>query len=406
MEKIGIGIVGAGVRGVYCLGQAIAALNRETGLTITGVYDVMEKRSREAQNYLEELFAAEGTPQNIRIYSSYREMLEDELCQLVLVTNFTSQHRKYTVEALNAGKKVYLDKPISVSREDGAAIVNAAETNPLIMGFTRRYEKSWIKAKELLDSGVIGPLQMMELNSVVPYSRYLQTWHRTKELSGGALNDKSSHHFDVFNWMAGESPSFLTAVGGRSSVFTEQKDTPRSCRECERDCEYRRDPAKISDGAFVLQFDSWKDAQDAVEQIDTCVYAPGSDINDHAIVSVVYPSGVKASLFFSIFGPDTKDQETLLLVGERGKIFVNRHEGRVTLHSSFGREQEDFDCRGLEFDTSHFGADRDLVRALRAFWDGRTPTATAKDGFVSLEMVLAAQKSMTLNGQPVQFGID
>ncbi len=200
MEKIGVGIIGAGVRGVYCLGQAIAALSRETGLTVAGIYDVIEKRSREARDYLENLLALEGIPQDIRIYSNYQEMLEDESCRMVLVTNFTSQHRKYTVEALNHGKKVYLDKPISVTLEDGAAIVDASENNPRIMGFTRRYEKSWIKAKELLDSGVIGPLQMMELNSVVPYSRYLQTWHRTKELSGGALNDKSSHHFDVFKF--------------------------------------------------------------------------------------------------------------------------------------------------------------------------------------------------------------
>lgn len=406
MEEIGVGIVGAGVRGVYCLGQAIAALNRETGLTVTGIYDVVEKRSRESRDYLEHLFTDEGTPQKIRVYSTYREMLEDESCRIVLVTNFTNQHRTFTVEALKYGKKVYLDKPISVSREDGIAIVAAAGNNPLIMGFTRRYEKSWIKAKELLDSGVIGPLQMMEINSVIPYSRYLQTWHRKKELSGGPLNDKSSHHFDVFNWMAGEYPSLLTAIGGRSSVFKEEEDAPPSCRECTRKCEYRRDPTKITDGAFVLQFDSWKNAEDEIEQIDNCVYAPGAEINDHAIVSVVYPSGVKAALFFSIFGPDTQDQETLLLVGERGKIFVNRHEGTVTLDSDFGRKREEFDCRGAEFDTSHFGADRDLVRALRAFYDGTVPTATAKDGYSSLEMVLATQESIKKSGQPVQFGID
>lgn len=404
MGAIGVGIIGAGVRGVYCLGQAIAVLGEETGLTVSGVFDIVGQRSVEAKRYLEGVYAETGRSTQVRVYGSFREMLDDESCRIILVTNFTNQHRSYTVEALAAGKKVYLDKPISVTREDAQAIVAAARGNPLIMGFTRRYEKSWIKAKNLLDSGVIGPLQMMEINSVIPYSRYLQTWHRRKELSGGAINDKNSHHFDVFNWMAGEYPTLLTALGGRSSVFPVDENAPESCRVCDRECEYRRDPNRISDGAFVLQLDSWNTAEEEIDKIDNCVYAPGADINDHAIVSVAYPSGIKASLFFSIFGPDTKDQETLTLLGEKGKIFVNRHEGTVTLYSDFGRAQETYDCRGEEFDTSHFGADRDLVRALRAFYDGSDPIAKAEDGYMSLEMVLATQDSIYHSGQPVRFG--
>lgn len=408
METIGVGIIGAGVRGVYCLGQAIVDLYGETGLAVTALYDVIRQRSGEARMYLQGLYRDAGLSSlpggAITIHDSYNELLEDERCRIILITNYTNRHREVAVKALATGKKVYLDKPIAVSLDDGAAIVDSSEKNPLIMGFTRRYERSWIKAKELLDGGRIGPLQMVQINSVIPYSRYLQTWHRKRELSGGSLNDKSSHHFDVFNWMAGEYPQYLTAVGGRSSVFPVDPSAPASCRVCTRQCEYRRDPKKISDGAFVLNFDSWKYAESEMDKIDNCVYAPGSDINDHALVSIVYPSGVKASLFFAIFGPDTKDQETLTLVGEKGKVFVNRHEGRVTLASDYGRREEIFDCRGDEFDTSHFGADRDLIRTLRAFYDGAPPVASALDGYVSLEMVSAAQDSILHGGRPVQLG--
>jgi predicted dehydrogenase len=402
-ERIGVGIIGAGVRGVYCLGQAIALLHKETGLVVTAVHDVIRERSEEGRRYLLELYSRENIKGDIRIFDDYHALIADESCPVILVTNFTNQHYAPTVEALGAGKKVYLDKPISVTLDDALGIVEAAEKNPLIMGFTRRYEKSWIKAKELLERGVIGSLQMVQINSVIPYSRYFQTWHRKKALSGGSLNDKSSHHFDVFNWMAGEYPEYLTAVGGRSSVFPIEKDAPESCRVCSRKCEYRRDPDRISDGAFVLNFDSWKNADTEIEKIDNCVYAPGSDINDHALVSMVYPSGVKAALFFTIFGPDTKDQETLTLVGEKGKIFVNRHEGRVQLFSDFGRKEEVFDCRGEEFETSHFGADHNIIRALRAFYHGANPAASSLDGLVSLEMVIAAQDSIRNSGRPVVF---
>jgi len=403
VTEVGAGIIGAGVRGVYCLGQAIVNLYSETGIVVRGIYDIIEKRSYESKEYIENLYSQLGETKTVKVFKSYKEMINSEECQIIIITNHTNHHREPAVAALEKGRKVYLDKPISVTLEDATEIVRAEKDNPLIMGFTRRYEAPWIKAKELLDSGVIGNLQMMEINSVIPYQRYLQTWHRKRELSGGSLNDKNSHHFDVFNWMAGEFPSFLTAVGGRSSVFPIEKDAPASCRVCTRECHYRRDNQKVSDGAFVLQLESWKDTEDEIEMIDSCVYAPGSDICDHALVSVVYPSGVKASLFFSIFGPDTKDQETLTLVGEKGKIFLNRHEGTVTLYTQWGEKSEIFECRGNNFDTSHFGADMDLIRMLKKFVNGENPTVKAFDGLKSLEMVLAAQKSIKMNGIPVQF---
>ena len=403
MTEIGAGIIGAGVRGIYCLGEAMVTLYKETGIVIRGIYDIVETRSYESKKYIENLYSKMGVTKSITIYSSYEEMINSEECSIIIITNHTNNHRDPAVTALKKRKKVYLDKPIAVTLEDARAIVEAEKNNPLIMGFTRRYENTWIKAKALLDSGVIGKLQMMEINSVIPYQRYLQTWHRKRALSGGSINDKNSHHFDVFNWMAGESPAFLTAVGGRSSVFPEEPNAPESCRSCTRECHYRRDDQKISDGAFVLQMDSWKTTNEETEMIDTCVYAPGSDICDHAIVSVVYPSGVKASLFFSVFGPDTKDQETLTLLGEKGKIFLNRHEGTVQLYSQWGEKVEFFNCRGSEFGKSHFGADLDLIRIIKKFIDGEAPTVKARDGLKSLEMVIAAQESIEMNGTPVQF---
>jgi predicted dehydrogenase len=403
MEGVGIGIIGAGVRGGYTLGRAIVSLYDETRLYIAGICDVLPARSQEASQFLDHCYDESNLSHTVAVFDTYEMMLDDPACEIIFITSFTNSHQEHVLKAVEKGKLVYLDKPIAVTAVDAEEIARVSETNPLIMGFTRRYEKSWVKAKELLDSGIIGDLQMVSINSVIPYSRYLQTWHRRRELSGGALNDKCSHHFDVFNWLTGEAPSFLTAVGGRSSVFPVEENAPESCRVCDRVCEYRRDPSRLSDGGFVLRQPSWNSASREEEMIDTCVYAPGADISDHAIVSIAYPSGVKASLFFSIFGPDTKDQETLTLVGERGKITVIRHEGIVMVDSDFGRIHDEIDCRDEEFETSHFGADLQLIREVRAFYDGKAPVATATDGLRSLEMVLAAQESIENGGQPVRF---
>ena len=85
------------------------------------------------------------------------------------------------------------------------------------MGFTRRYEASWIKMKELLDGGAVGSLQMILLSR----SSYIAICKvGTAKLSGQAgLSAKCSHHFDVFRWMASSDCLSVSAFGGRSGVF-------------------------------------------------------------------------------------------------------------------------------------------------------------------------------------------
>ena len=165
-------------------------LRSQTGLVVAGVCDIIKQRAEEGRQYLEGLYREQGSDQPIASYEDYRDLLADERVRIVLVTSFTNEHRAHTIDALQRGKTVYLDKPIAVTREDATAIRDAARRRPVLMGFTRRYEKSWVKAKQLVDEGAIGRLQMMQINSVVPYSRYLQTWHRRIERSGGSLNDK------------------------------------------------------------------------------------------------------------------------------------------------------------------------------------------------------------------------
>lgn len=57
---------------------------------------------------------------------------------------------------------------------------------------------------------------MMLIRAVLPYSFYFQTWHRTRAISGGALNDKGSLYTDVFNWFAKGRCLQANAFGGRN----------------------------------------------------------------------------------------------------------------------------------------------------------------------------------------------
>ena len=107
-----------------------------------------------------------------------------------------------------------------------------------------------------------------------------------------------------------------------------------------------------------------------------------------------------ANLFWAIFGPPTDDQETLELVGSSGRVLLNRATGMIDAVTDFGRKRETIDARGNDFESSHYGADLQLVRTLRRFVDGAAPPAGSDDGVTSLRMIEATRASLRANGHP------
>ncbi|WGT51359.1 Gfo/Idh/MocA family protein [Thioclava nitratireducens] len=404
-ETVGVAIIGAGERGVYYVGSRMAELARETGLRIIGVQDRLADRAALAAQHLDGLYSAQGLNHKVRVFEDMHAAVHDPDVGLVLVTTHTDAHRAPAIEAIRAGKRVYLDKPISVTLEDAEAIAAAEREagKPVMMGFTRRYEKPWISAVERVARGEIGSPQMILLRSVIPYTRYLQLWHRSNAASGGALNDKGSHHFDVLNWIAGAAPLTVSAIGGRSDIFAPDPDAPARCSECDRDCPYRRHETLIdkAEGIPKVPNESWSTATAPQDRNDNCVYLPGSDIDDHAIVTVRYANGVDACLFFTIFGPFAEDQETLEVVGSSGRLRMERHSGEIDLVSNYGQSRDVIEAVSNDRSSSHFGADLELVRTMRRFADGEVPPVGVPEGVASLRLVRAAQMSLNGGGRAV-----
>lgn len=405
LDTIGVAIIGAGERGVYYIGTRMAEIAAETGFRIVGVYDVLPDRAQHAAGHLDALYARQGIAHNVIVYDSLDAVVGDPSIALTIVTTHTNAHREPVEAAIAAGKHVYLDKPISVTMDDARAILKAeaSQNSPIMMGFTRRYEKPWIEAIRLAHSGEIGKPQMILLRSVIPYTRYMQLWHRNSALSGGALNDKSSHHFDVLNWIAGSPAVSVTAIGGRSDIFKPDPSAPERCSVCDRDCAYRRHETLVDkfEGVGQVANASWTEATRIEDRNDNCVYLPGADIDDHAIISVQYANGMTACLFFAIFGPWAEDQETLEIVGSSGRLRMERHSGTIDVVSAHGNKRDMITFAHPDRNSTHFGADLELVRTMRRFLKGEAPPVGPRQGIESLKLVLAAQKSLRNGGQPI-----
>jgi predicted dehydrogenase len=405
-STIGVAIIGAGERGVYFIGARMAEAAADTDLRIVTVFDRIPARADLAARYLTGLYAAAGMPTEVEVAPTLDAAIAHPLVGLVIVTTHTDGHREPVERAVAAGRRVYLDKPIAVSIDDADAIAAAeiASGQPIMMGFTRRYERAWIEAAALAHGGRIGVPRMLLLRSILPYSRYLQLWHREQARSGGALNDKGAHHFDVLNWIAGDArPVRVTAIGGRSGIFAPDPDAPARCRDCPRDCPYRRHQTLVDrfEGIGRVPNASWVDTDEIRDRDDTCVYRPGADIDDHAVVTVQYDSGLVACLFFAIFGPWSEDQETLEIVGDSGRLRMERHSGEIDLVENHGHARSTIRFPDPDRASSHFGADRELVRRMQRFMQGDVPPVGVAEGVASLRLVDAALTSLHAGGQPV-----
>jgi predicted dehydrogenase len=402
-KEIGVGIIGLGVRGLYSIARIMAENYPETGFKITALCDRNPERMVEALDMFRERYRSNGVQTTPELYESGSDLINDPAVNLVVITSITDTHREFAVPALQAGKKVYCDKPLAHNAEDAIAILEAEtkSRNPLIMGFTRRYEAVWLKAYSLLKEGAIGDLVMLQVRNIIPYHRYLTAWWRRREWSGGALNDKGSHIFDVFNWFTESRAVKLHGFGGRS-VIQPDPTAPKRCSECQRDCPYRR---RLPENAAPATLDmmahfgpSWLRENEEKFMDDVCIYTPGSDLYHNGSIQFLYDNGVIASYFYSIFGPDADDQETLELVGSKGRMILTRHTGQLDLVTDHGKTHQIFDCRDDHFEDSHFGADFALVQELRRFCDGALPTVSARAGLEATRMAMAAFRSMDAGG--------
>lgn len=401
-----VGVIGLGVRGMDALARNMAETYPTVGFEVVALSDQNPDRMIEAAATLADHYQAVGKMIDPRLYRSGHDLINDDL-DLVVITTPTYTHRAYAVPALLSGKKVYCDKPLAQNVSDSIAIFEAETeaANPLMMGFTRRFEAPWIRTSELLASGEIGELRMIQSRTVIPYHRYLTGWWRHREWSGGALNDKGSHIFDVFNWMSDSEAISVSGVGGRSMIAPDPS-APERCRDCDRSCMYRRratdsGEAVAPDLMLVSGLARSKET-DEIHVDDSCVFRPGADIYHNGSVRFTYDNGIIASYIFSFFGPPAEDEETMELIGTDGRLILTRGIGRISIATVDGVGSRTLDVRSEEFGDSHFGADKQLVRALRGFCEGDVPVVSAAAGLESTRMVAAGLESMDQGGVQIK----
>jgi myo-inositol 2-dehydrogenase/D-chiro-inositol 1-dehydrogenase len=155
-------------------------------------------------------------------------ILADPAIEAIAIASSTDSHAPLIIGAAAAGKQIFCEKPIALDLEatDRALDAVARAGVRLQMGFQRRFDKAYARAKELIDAGLLGRVEAIRdtMRDPEPAPRgYLET-------SGGLYRDMTIHNFDCVRWMMGQEVSQLFAMGSAlvDPVFAELGDVDTS----------------------------------------------------------------------------------------------------------------------------------------------------------------------------------
>jgi predicted dehydrogenase len=146
-------------------------------------------------------------------YANADELINDPEVNTIYIATPPSSHKYYTLKAAEAGKPVYVEKPMGRSYEECEEMVKACKGLgvPLFVAYYRRALPNILKVKEIIDSGVIGDIRIINIKmqktlhpNILWTVKDPTNWRVNPEVSGGGyFYDLASHQLDVMDFIFG-----------------------------------------------------------------------------------------------------------------------------------------------------------------------------------------------------------
>jgi len=198
MERVTTAVIGTGRIG-RIHARTVAWL--VPGAELTALSDVSEEALQEAAH---EVGAKKAE-------TDHRRVLEDPAIQAVIICSPTPTHAPLIVEAARAGKHIFCEKPIALDLPSIDRALQAVKSAgvKLMLGFNRRFDPGFSRARELIAAGEIGVPHILRITSrdpEPPPTSYLRE-------SGGIFLDMMIHDFDMARFLMGTDPREVLAAG-------------------------------------------------------------------------------------------------------------------------------------------------------------------------------------------------
>ncbi len=361
----------------------------------------------------------------------FEQMLEEHRPDVVIICTVDSTHGDYIRRSIRHGCDVICEKPITTTAEDCADILNtvASSGNKVRVTFNLRWVPGLSQVKRLIRDGRIGNVKHVNLEYMLDTRHgadYFRRWHSEKASSGGLLVHKSTHHFDLVNWLVDAIPGRVFAEGGLV-FYGKENALIRGENALASYARYADAPAGHADPFFIdLKSDQnlrglYLEAEPETGYVrDRNVFRDGISIEDSMSVMVRYRNGVMLNYSLNAYCP--YEGFRLHLSGDRGRIeYEERHTAHLIKGQSdeeLAHEQSDGRSKRLLYYPLFGSAEDILVEELPGAHGGGDPllqrqmfasdppedllgrSAGHEQGVASAIIGIAANQSMS-TGQPV-----
>jgi predicted dehydrogenase len=233
-DRIRTGIIGAGGRGKYLTGEF-----KEVGAEMSAVCDIYEANLQGGLKV-----ASTGA----KPYTDYRKLLEEKALDAIVVATPDHWHARMVIDAVNAGKDVYVEKPLAHKIPEGFDIIDAVRRTKRIVqvGTQRRSSELFQAGKKIMESGQLGDVHLVsshwlnyqaglsrrKLEGTLDWKQWLGSapkreideqrffnWYYYWDYSGGLLVGQAAHIIDAINWyMNSKEPLVVSAIAGKSNL--------------------------------------------------------------------------------------------------------------------------------------------------------------------------------------------
>ena len=201
-------LVGTGNRGLQSYMMPLTD-EVDDAANLVAVYDKNIKRAKAAVKLC---------GKDVNVYTDFAKMIETEKPDTVIVTTKDANHSDYIIKAMEMGCDVISEKPLTTDPEKFNAIYECYERTGrnLVVTFNCRFMPYFVRIKEILNTGAVGDILSVHFEwalDTIHGADYFRRWHRERKNSGSLLVHKSTHHFDILNWLIDEDPVKVNAFG-------------------------------------------------------------------------------------------------------------------------------------------------------------------------------------------------
>jgi len=210
---IRFGIIGTGLRGR----QLLAAAQNAPRASVKAMCDIIPERME---------YARKITGQGVADHADYRELLQSEDLDAVIIATPPHLHSRMAIEALKAGKHVFCETPLALTPADCRKLVEAAERYDLVLqvGYQGRFNPLFNKVIGMVKDGDLGEISLIKAQwHVNDDGRFpvpdkslekVINWRMYQRFTGGPATEFGSHHLELASRVLASRPTMVAGFGG------------------------------------------------------------------------------------------------------------------------------------------------------------------------------------------------